>query len=100
MEYEVEKDPATIEQTFIGPIGKYYFGEGELRPFVFADYLFLTGDDFDGGEFGFGAGIMYHITGNTGLNLQFKYGHIWSNKDNIDSQSGVFIGIGFSNFIF
>ena len=99
-ENEAGNDPSTIKQTFIGPIGKYYFGEGEFRPFVFADYLFLTGDNFDGGELGFGAGIMYHITGSTGLNLQIKYGHIWSKKDNIDSQNAIFIGIGFYNFIF
>lgn len=99
-ENETGNNPGTIEQTFIGPIGKYYFAEGEFRPFIFADYLFLTGDNFDGGELGFGAGLMYHITGSTGLNLQIKYGHIWSNKDNIDSQNAIFIGIGFSNFIF
>ncbi|HES60144.1 MAG: hypothetical protein JW956_01405 [Calditrichaceae bacterium] len=99
-ENETGNNPAAIEQTFIGPIGKYYFGEGEFRPFVFADYLFLTGDNFDGGELGFGAGIMYHITGTTGLNFQIKYGRIWSDKDHIDSQNALFFGIGFSNFIF
>ena len=99
-ENEAGDNPGTIEQTFIGPIGKYYFSEGEFRPFVFADYLFLTGDNFDGGELGFGAGLMYHITGSTGLNLQIKYGQIWSNKDNIDNQNAILIGIGFSNFIF
>ena len=99
-ENEVGNDHSTIEQTFIGPIGKYYFGEGEFRPFVFTDYLFLIGDNFDGCELGFGAGIMYHITGSTGLNLRIKYGHIWSNIDNIKSQNAILIGIGFSNFIF
>jgi hypothetical protein len=99
-ENETGNNPGTVEQTFIGPIGKYYFGEGEFRPFVFADYLFLTGDNFEGGELGLGAGLMYHITGSTGLNLQIKYGQIWSNKDNIDNQNALFIGIGFSNFIF
>lgn len=99
-EIDAGNNSGTIEQTFIGPIGKYYFGEGEFRPFIFADYLFLTGDNFDGGELGFGAGLMYHITGSTGLNLQIKYGHIWSNKDNVDSQNAIFVGIGFSSFIF
>ena len=99
-ENEAGNNPATVEQTFVGPIGKYYFGEGEFRPFVFADYLFLTGDNFDGGELGFGAGVMYHISGTTGLNLKIKYGRIWSDKDNIDSQNALFFGIGFSNFIF
>jgi hypothetical protein len=99
-ENEVGNDPGAIEQLFIGPIGKYYFAEGAFRPFLFTDYLFLTGDNFDGGELGFGAGIMYHMVGNVGLNLQIKYGQIWSNKNNIDSQNTIFIGIGLSNFIF
>ena len=99
-ENEVGNDPSTIEQTFIGPIGKYYFGEGDFRPFVFADYLFLTGDNFDGGELGIGAGIMYHVAGNIGINLQLKYGQIWSTKNDIDSQNAIFVGIGLSNFIF
>ena len=99
-ENEVGNDPGTIEQTFIGPIGKYYFGKEDFRPFVFADYLFLAGDYFEGGEFGFGAGIMYHATGNIGLNLQLKYGQIWSNMDDINSQNTIFVGIGISNFIF
>ncbi len=99
-ENEVGNDPGTIEQTFIGPIGKYYFGKEDFRPFVFADYLFLTGDYFDGGELGFGAGIMYHVAGNLGINLQLKYGQIWSTKNDIESQNTIFVGIGLSNFIF
>ena len=100
IEYETGDDPGTTEQTFIGPIGKYYFGEEKLRPFIFADYLFLVGDNFDGGELGIGGGILYHFTGNFGINLQIKYGQIWSSKDNIDSQSRILVGIGISNFIF
>jgi hypothetical protein len=99
-ENEVGNDPSIIEQTFIGPIGKYYFGEGDFRPFVFADYIFLIGDNFDGGELGFGAGIMYHVAGNIGINLQLKYGQIWSTRNDIDSQNTIFVGIGLSNFIF
>ncbi|MEJ2542784.1 MAG: hypothetical protein P8Y99_01825 [Calditrichaceae bacterium] len=99
-ENEAGNDHDTIEQTFIGPIGKYYFGEEEFRPFIFADYLFLSGDNFDGGELGFGAGLMYHLAGNTGINLQVKYGHIWSKENNVDSQDAIFIGMGFSHFIF
>ena len=99
-ENDVGNDPSAVEQTFFGPIGKYFLGEGDFRPFVFGDYLFLVGDNFEGGELGFGAGIMYHIAGNIGINFQLKYGQIWSNKDNIDSQNTIFVGIGLSNFIF
>ena len=100
IETDTEPESVKIEQTFVGPIGKYYFGEGQYRPFVFVDYLFLTGDNFKGGEIGFGAGLMYHIAGNIGLNIQAKYGQIWPQNDNIDSQNTIFIGIGLSSFIF
>ena len=100
IEHESSNEPKETEQTFIGPIGKYYFGEDKFRPFILADYLFLVGDNFDGGELGIGAGVVYHISGNMGINIQLKYGQIWSSNNNIDSQNRVLIGIGISNFIF
>jgi hypothetical protein len=98
-EYETADISTTIEQTFIGPIAKMYFGKEEFRPFILADYLFLSGDNYSGGELDFGAGIFYHLTGNFGFSLLAKYGFIWSDKENIDSQRRLFIGIGISNFI-
>ena len=73
----------------------YYFSE-----IFWEEELFLTGDYFDGGELGFGAGIMYHVAGNLGITLQLKYGQIWSTKNDIESQNTIFVGIGLSNFIF
>jgi len=87
------------DQISIGPLIKYYFGEDRFRPFILTDYLFLTGDDFDGGELDIGGGILYHVTGNFGLSLQIKYGIIWRGNDNFDSQNRIFIGVGFVNFI-
>lgn len=98
-DYESSDGPITLEQTFIGPIAKMYFGEARVRPFILADYLFLVGDNYDGGVLDFGAGIFYHVTGNFGFSLFGKYGIIWSSKDNIDRQNRIFIGIGISNFI-
>ncbi len=88
----------TVEQTFVGPIAKMYFGEERFRPFVLTDYLFMIGDNFDGGVLDFGAGVFYHATGNFGFSLFGKYGTVWSNRDSIDRQNRVFIGIGINNF--
>ena len=98
-DYKSSDDPKTIEQTFVGPIAKMYFGEDKFRPFILADYLFLVGDNYDGGALDIGAGIFYHVTGNFGFSLFGKYGFISSTNDDIDSQNRVFIGIGISNYI-
>jgi hypothetical protein len=87
-----------VEQTFVGPIAKMYFGEERFRPFVLTDYLFMVGDNFDGGVLDFGAGVFYHATGNFGFSLFGKYGMMWSSRDSIDRQNRVFIGIGINNF--
>lgn len=97
--YKSSADSRTIEQTFIGPIAKMYFGEDRFRPFILADYLFLVGDNYDGGVFDLGAGVFYHVTGNFGFSLFGKYGFMSSTNDNIDSQNRVFIGVGITNFI-
>jgi len=99
MEYDIGGNTVSDEQTFVGPIAKMYFGDEQYRPFVFADYLFLTGDNFEGGELDLGAGLFYHATGNFGFSLFGKYGIIWPSKDEIDQQNRIFIGIGISNFI-
>ncbi len=93
-------DAAALQQTFIGPIAKYYFGDDNVRPFLLSDYLFGMGDQFEGRELGAGAGIMFHISGNLGLNLQAKYSFIWSDDKTIDHQSKIMAGIGLSNYIF
>ena len=98
-DYKSSDDSRTIEQTFVGPIAKMYFGEDRFRPFILADYLFLVGDNYDGGVFDIGAGVFYHITGNFGFSFFGKYGFMSSTNDNIDSQNRIFIGIGISNFI-
>jgi hypothetical protein len=98
-DYKSSQDKETIEQTFVGPIAKMYFGEDRLRPFILADYLYLVGDNYDGGVLDIGAGVFYHVTGNFGFSFFGKYGFMSSTKDNIDRQNRVFIGIGISNFI-
>ena len=98
-DFEESGTSATLEQLFIGPISKMYFGENRFRPFILADYLIMVGDSYEGGELDFGAGIFYHVAGNFGLSMFAKYGIIWSSKDIIDSQKRVFIGVGISNFI-
>jgi hypothetical protein len=98
-DYESSNDSRSMDQIFIGPMAKVYFSKEKFRPFLLTDYLFLTGDNFEGGEFDIGAGVLYHVTGNFGINLQVKYGFIWSDKNHIDNQNRIFIGVGFSNFI-
>jgi len=98
-DYESSNDAISIDQISIGPVAKVYFGEDKFRPFILADYLFLVGDDFDGGELDLGAGVLYHVAGNFGISIQAKYGLIWSNNDNINNQNRIFVGVGFSNFI-
>jgi len=95
---ELQGGDVTFEQTLAGPLLKMYFGEKEIRPFIFTDFLFLSGDS-DGSEADFGAGIFYHVSGNFGLNLFGKYGILWQNNNMIESQQRIFIGIGFTNFI-
>jgi len=97
--YESSNESATLEQTFVGPIAKMYFGSDKFRPFILADYLFMVGDNYDGGELDLGAGIFYHLTGNFGFSLFGKYGILWSSKDDIDKQNRIFIGLGISSFI-
>jgi len=97
--YEESNHSQIIEQTFIGPVAKMYFGDERYRPFIQADYLFLTGDYFDGGTAELGAGLFYHVTGNFGFSLMGKYGYIFSDNPNIDRQTRVFIGIGITSFI-
>jgi len=98
--YFRQKIGGTItEQTMTGPILKKYFGEDRLRPFVFANYLFLVGDNSDGGELDCGAGVLYHISGNLGISTLLKYGQIFSDHDYIKKQNRIFFGIGLTNFI-
>lgn len=98
-DYQSSNESTILEQTFVGPIAKMYFGEKRIRPFMLADYLFMVGDNYDGGELDFGAGVFYQVAGNFGVNVFTKYGIIWSNQDNVDNQSRIFIGIGISSFI-
>ncbi len=98
-DYQSSNESTTLEQTFVGPIAKMYFGEKRIRPFILADYLFMVGDNYDGGELDFGAGVFYQVAGNFGINVFTKYGIIWSSQDNVDNQSRIFIGIGISSFI-
>ncbi len=100
IENKSEENPRSTEQMFLGPVGKFYFGDEKIRPFVFSDFQLLIGDHFEGKELSMGAGIMVHVTGNIGLNLQVKYANIWSKKDDIDQQNRIFIGLGISNYIF
>ncbi len=98
-DYKSSNESTTLEQTFVGPIAKMYFGEKRMRPFILADYLFMVGDNYDGGELDFGAGVFYQVAGNFGINIFSKYGIIWSSQDSVDNQSRIFIGIGISSFI-
>ncbi len=89
----------SIEQTMVGPAIKLYFGEKRWRPYLSADYLFLTGDSWDGGEADFGAGLLYHATGNFALSLQIKYGILFADEDHLEGLNRLFVGIGIVNFI-
>ena len=98
-DYKLSDESRTIEQTFVGPIAKMYFCEDRFRPFILVDYLFMTGDNYDGSVLDIGAGVFYHITGNFGFSLSCKYGFMFSADDNIDRQKRLLIGVGISNFI-
>ena len=98
-DYKSSEGSTKIEQTFVGPIAKMYFGEDRLRPFILTDYLFMVGDDFDGGVLDLGVGVFYHVSGNFGFSLFGKYGMMWPSSGDIDSQNRVFVGIGITNFI-
>jgi hypothetical protein len=87
------------DQTMAGPMIKKYFGDKEWRPYLFSDYLFLSGDNLDGGEWDMGAGLLYHVTGNFGIIVQVKYGILFANEESIKSQNRLFVGIGIINFI-
>ncbi len=99
-ENDFSSDSEKLEQTYIGPIAKMYFGEKSLRPFIMADFLFLTAEAYSGKELDLGGGLFYQLSGNFGINLLAKYGIVWRDEDLIDSQNRIFIGIGVSGFIF
>ena len=88
-----------IEHTMVGPVIKYYIGEKRWRPYLFADYLFMTGDVMDGGETDIGAGLLYHVTGNFAISLQFKYGILSADEETFKGLNRIFIGLGIVNFI-
>jgi len=83
----------------LGPVIKYYIGEKRWRPYLFANYLVMTGDVLDGGETDLGVGILYHVTGNFAINLQLKYGFISADEQNYKGLNRLFVGIGLVNFI-
>jgi hypothetical protein len=87
------------EQFMGGPVIKKYFGEKQWRPYLFTNYLFMSGDILDGGEWEMVAGVLYHVTGNFGLTLQIKYGILFAKKDFTEGQNRLFVGIGLVNFI-
>ncbi len=89
----------SFKQTMVGPSLKTYFGNERTRPFVFAQYLFLKGDQFDGGELGLGLGALYHLAGNVGIAAQVKYGILFHGKSTIERQSRILLGLGLTNFI-
>jgi hypothetical protein len=89
----------STSQIYVGPLAKMYFGKDRFRPFIMADYLFLTGDQFDGGEADLGGGLLYHLDGNIGLNLFIKYGIIWYDSETLDNKNRIFVGLGISGFI-
>jgi len=88
------------QQSFLGPMIQYYFCDRRWRPFLFTHVLFQSGDAYDGGELGVGGGILFHVSGNIGLKLRIKYGHVWSSRNEIEKQNTVFTGIGLSSFLF
>ena len=90
----------TVEQSFLGPLVKWYFGAKRLRPFISVDYLLMIGDSYEGGVLDLGAGLFYYVSGNFGFSGFAKYGFMSSSDTAIDSQSRLFIRIGITNFIF
>jgi hypothetical protein len=96
----VETSEQKTEQKMIGLIGKKYFGSERWRPFVFADYLFHTGDNYKGSELNAGAGLLYHLAGSFGITVDVKYGFFQSRNDDIEKRNRYYVGIGIVNFIF
>jgi len=94
-----KQDRERMEQTLLGPVIKKYFGDKEWRPYLFTNYLFMTGDILDGGEWDAGVGLLYHVAGNFCITIQAKYGILFSNEDLIKEQNRLFVGIGIINFI-
>ena len=92
-------DGSSVKQTGFGPSLKFYFGNERTRPFVFAQYLFLKGDRFDGGELGFGLGALYHLAGNVGIAAQMKYGIVFPGTSTVERQRRILLGLGLTNFI-
>ncbi len=94
------KSVTNASLTYAGPIFKYYFGKDRWRPYIFTDYLFYSNDVGDQkGEFDLGAGILYHLSGNTGITMQFKYGISVIEEGEVIDQDRIFIGIGLATFI-
>jgi hypothetical protein len=84
-------DGRTFQQTAAGPVVKAYIGKKRIRPFLITDYLVLSGDDLDGGVWDFGAGLLFHVSGNMGIAVQGKYGLIFPKDDSVDRPDRLFI---------
>jgi hypothetical protein len=89
----------SFSQTAIGPSLKKYFCKDKWRPFASAGYLVHVGDNWEGGEFDLGLGLMYHLQSTTALSLEINYGFIRPSEKAIDNRSRILVGIGFSSFI-
>ncbi len=98
-EYKSSGDKYEREKNYIGPQINKYFTQKRLRPYIFTNYLFLTGDLLASSEINFGFGILYHLSGNIGLNTMINYGIDNSENKSIKRQNRIFVGIGISSFI-
>jgi hypothetical protein len=94
-----DSDKAVVAQTAIGPSLKKYFCKDKWRPFASAGYLVHVGDNWEGGEFDLGLGMMYHLQSTTAMSLEINYGFIRPSEKTIENRSRILIGIGISSFI-
>jgi hypothetical protein len=89
----------SVNQVWIGPYVNKYFGNDRIRPFLSAEYLFLRGDVFDGGEADMGLGLLIHASGNMGITVQAKYGVSPSGSESIHSRNRLLFAVGMTHFI-
>lgn len=96
---DIADKKVSMKQTLIGPTIKKYFGNRRSRPFVFTNVLFLQGDLFDAKEADLGIGLLYHLSGNTGITAYVKYGKLFTSDEIIKNQNRLLLGVGLTNFI-
>ena len=96
---DLSNQKESVDQVWVGPSLKKYFGNDKVRPYLSAEYLFLRGDLFDGGEADLGLGLLVHASGNMGVTMQAKYGISPSGSESIHSRNRLLFSVGMVHFI-